>query len=75
MRDPHMAADGFTYEADALRYWLDSGHDTSPVTYRSLSNRDTIPNHALRSAIQEYLRQNELQEPFSQWQEDFGVVN
>lgn len=75
MRDPHIAADGFTYEADALRYWLDSGHDTSPVTNRSLSNRDTIPNHALRSAIQEYLRQNELQEPFSQWQEDFGVVN
>ncbi|CAD6211969.1 unnamed protein product [Miscanthus lutarioriparius] len=66
MRDPQVAADGFTYEADALRYWLDSGHDTSPVTNKTLSNRDTIPNHALRSAIQEYLRQNKLQELFSQ---------
>jgi hypothetical protein len=43
MRDPQVAADGFTYEADALRYWLDSGHDTSPVTNKTLSNRDTIP--------------------------------
>lgn len=66
MRDPQVAADGFTYEADALRYWLDSGHDTSPVTNKTLSNRDTIPNHALRSAIQEYLRQNKLQKLFSQ---------
>lgn len=66
MRDPQVAADGFTYEADALRRWLDSGHDTSPVTKKSLSNRDTIPNHALRSAIQEFLRQNKLQDLFAQ---------
>ena len=66
MRDPQVAADGFTYEADALRRWLDSGHDTSPVTNKSLSNRDTIPNHALRSAIQEFLRQNKLQDLFAQ---------
>jgi len=65
MRDPQVAADGFTYEADALRRWLDSGHDTSPVTNKSLSNRDTIPNHALRSAIQEFLRQNKLQDLFA----------
>ncbi|CAN6288859.1 unnamed protein product [Urochloa humidicola] len=65
MRDPQVAADGFTYEADALRRWLDSGHDTSPVTNKTLSNSDTIPNHALRSAIQEYLRQNKLQELFA----------
>ncbi|CAN6284022.1 unnamed protein product [Urochloa humidicola] len=65
MRDPQVAADGFTYEADALRRWLDSGHDTSPVTNETLSNRDSIPNHTLRSAIQEYLRQNKLQELFA----------
>jgi len=35
MRDPQVAADGFTYEADALRRWLDSGHDTSPVTKKN----------------------------------------
>uniref|UniRef100_A0A0A9BAX8 U-box domain-containing protein n=1 Tax=Arundo donax TaxID=35708 RepID=A0A0A9BAX8_ARUDO len=58
MRDPQVAADGFTYEADALRDWFDSGHDTSPVTNIALSNCDTVPNHALRLAIQEYLQQN-----------------
>ncbi|RCV43939.1 hypothetical protein SETIT_9G334400v2 [Setaria italica] len=65
MRDPQVAADGFTYEADALRRWLDSGHDTSPMTNKTLSNSDTIPNHSMRSAIQEYLRQNKMQELFA----------
>lgn len=65
MRDPQMAADGFTYEADAIRDWLDSGRDTSPMTNQTLVNHDTIPNHALRSAIQEYLQQNKLNKSFA----------
>eukprot|EP00258_Populus_trichocarpa_P024766 XP_024440785.1 U-box domain-containing protein 33 isoform X4 [Populus trichocarpa] len=52
MRDPHVAADGFTYEAEALKGWLDSGHDTSPMTNFKLAHCDLIPNRALRSAIQ-----------------------
>ncbi|KAF8412250.1 hypothetical protein HHK36_000210 [Tetracentron sinense] len=28
--DTHIVADGFTYEAEALKGWLDSDHDTSP---------------------------------------------
>lgn len=55
MRDPHIAADGFTYEGEALKGWLDSGHDTSPMTNLKLSHFDIIPNRALRSAIQEWL--------------------
>ncbi|TVU02914.1 hypothetical protein EJB05_51565, partial [Eragrostis curvula] len=65
MRDPQVAADGFTYEADAIRDWFDCGRDTSPVTNRAISNCDTVPNHALRSAIEEYLQQNKLQKPFA----------
>nr|ABK95716.1 unknown [Populus trichocarpa] len=57
MRDPHVAADGYTYEAEALKGWLDSGHDTSPMTNLKLAHRDLIPNRALRSAIQEWLQQ------------------
>ncbi|KAJ4955158.1 hypothetical protein NE237_011941 [Protea cynaroides] len=57
MRDPHVAADGFTYEAEGLRAWLDSGHNTSPMTNLKLDHLSLIPNHTLRSAIQEWLEQ------------------
>ncbi|XP_024318687.1 U-box domain-containing protein 33 isoform X1 [Brachypodium distachyon] len=55
MREPLIAADGFTYEAEAIREWIDSGHHTSPMTNLELLHRDLLPNHALRSAIQEWL--------------------
>ncbi|XVF33324.1 hypothetical protein REPUB_Repub17cG0158600 [Reevesia pubescens] len=58
MQDPHVAADGFTYEAEALRGWLDSGHDTSPMTNIKLTHCNLVPNLALRSAIQELLQQH-----------------
>ncbi|KAJ0113486.1 hypothetical protein Patl1_00456 [Pistacia atlantica] len=58
MQDPHVAADGFTYEAEAVRGWLDSGHDTSPMTNLALAHKNLVPNLALRSAIQEWLQQN-----------------
>uniref|UniRef100_A0A2N9F7D2 RING-type E3 ubiquitin transferase n=1 Tax=Fagus sylvatica TaxID=28930 RepID=A0A2N9F7D2_FAGSY len=54
MQDPHVAADGFTYEAKFLREWFDSGHDTSPMTNLNLEHCNLVANHALRSAIQEW---------------------
>ncbi|KAL5208429.1 hypothetical protein ABZP36_032864 [Zizania latifolia] len=54
MRDPQIAADGFSYEAEAIREWLGSGHDTSPMTNLKLPSRELIPNHALRDAIHEW---------------------
>ncbi|KAJ0966667.1 hypothetical protein J5N97_023584 [Dioscorea zingiberensis] len=57
MKDPHIASDGFTYEAEAIRGWLDSGHETSPMTNLKLPHRDLVPNLALRSAIQEWMEQ------------------
>ncbi|XP_061360041.1 U-box domain-containing protein 33-like isoform X2 [Gastrolobium bilobum] len=56
MRDPHVAPDGFTYEAEAIRGWLDSGHDTSPMTNLQLAHHNLVPNRALRSAIQDWLQ-------------------
>ncbi|CAN6279475.1 unnamed protein product [Urochloa humidicola] len=58
MADPHMAADGFTYEAEAIRGWLD-GADTSPMTNLRLANRTLTPNKALRSAILEWQQQQQ----------------
>lgn len=54
MEDPYIAADGFTYEADAIKGWLNSGHKTSPMTNLMLDHCDLLPNHALSYAIQEW---------------------
>lgn len=55
MHDPQVAEDGFTYEGDAIREWLENGHDTSPMTNLKLSHLFLTPNHALRLAIQDWL--------------------
>lgn len=51
MDDPHIAADGFMNET--VRSWLRTSRDTSPMTNLQLQHDELIPNHALRSAIQE----------------------
>ncbi|KAK3037183.1 hypothetical protein RJ639_030076 [Escallonia herrerae] len=58
MQDPYVAADGFTYEADAIKGWLNSGHKTSPMTNLKLEHCDLLPNYALYYAIQEWLQQS-----------------
>ncbi|XP_074279857.1 U-box domain-containing protein 33-like isoform X2 [Silene latifolia] len=54
MQDPHFAADGFTYEGEAIKAWFDGGHDTSPMTNLRLENCHLTPNRALHSAIEEW---------------------
>lgn len=53
MYDPHIAADGFSYESEAIRAWLKK-HNVSPVTKLRLHHLTLTPNHTLRSAIQEW---------------------
>ncbi|KVI11961.1 hypothetical protein Ccrd_009623 [Cynara cardunculus var. scolymus] len=55
MHDPQLAADGFTYEGDALRGWLKNGRETSPMTNLRLSHLNLTPNHSLRIAVQDWL--------------------
>ncbi|KAL6967509.1 hypothetical protein U1Q18_033318 [Sarracenia purpurea var. burkii] len=55
MHDPQVAADGFTYEGEALRGWLENGRETSPMTNLKLDHLHLTPNHALRLAIQDWL--------------------
>ncbi|KAK1369642.1 hypothetical protein POM88_035734 [Heracleum sosnowskyi] len=57
MQEPVVASDGYTYETEAIKGWLERGNDTSPMTDQKLANDILIPNHALRSAIQEWLQQ------------------
>ncbi|XP_042391233.1 U-box domain-containing protein 33-like [Zingiber officinale] len=57
MKDPQIAADGFTYEAEAIEGWFASGHGTSPMTNLKLDHHELIPNHTLRHAIQGWLQQ------------------
>ncbi|XVF61504.1 hypothetical protein PTKIN_Ptkin08bG0135200 [Pterospermum kingtungense] len=54
MKNPHIAADGFSYELEAIEEWLKMGHHTSPMTNLSLNHRFLTPNHTLRSLIQEW---------------------
>ncbi|XVE86871.1 hypothetical protein DITRI_Ditri18aG0070100 [Diplodiscus trichospermus] len=54
MKNPHVAADGFSYELEAIDEWLKMGHDTSPMTNLSLKHKFLTPNHTLRSFIQEW---------------------
>ncbi|MBA0787462.1 hypothetical protein Gotri_026185 [Gossypium trilobum] len=54
MKNPHVAADGFSYELEAIEEWLKMGHDTSPMTNLCLKHTFLTPNHTLRSLIHEW---------------------
>ncbi|XP_065873460.1 putative U-box domain-containing protein 50 [Euphorbia lathyris] len=54
MMNPHVAADGFSYELEAIEEWLKMGRETSPMTNLRIKHTLLIPNHTLRSLIQEW---------------------
>eukprot|EP00292_Cryptomonas_paramecium_P033581 CAMPEP_0113720130 /NCGR_PEP_ID=MMETSP0038_2-20120614/36265_1 /TAXON_ID=2898 /ORGANISM="Cryptomonas paramecium" /LENGTH=284 /DNA_ID=CAMNT_0000648711 /DNA_START=543 /DNA_END=1395 /DNA_ORIENTATION=+ /assembly_acc=CAM_ASM_000170 len=51
MEHPVFAADGYTYERDAIEAWLASSGE-SPVTKQPLEHRNLVPNHQLRGEIE-----------------------
>ena len=53
MKDPHIAADGYTYEYSSIKQWL-RDHKTSPMTNAKLRNKQLTPSLSLRSAILEW---------------------
>ncbi|KAI3841374.1 hypothetical protein MKX03_000001, partial [Papaver bracteatum] len=55
MEDPHIAADGYTYEYSAIQKWVEK-QKVSPVTRVMLPHIRLIPNLTLRLAIQEWKR-------------------
>ena len=54
MENPQIAADGYTYEAEAISGWLNSGHDILPMTNLTLDNLNPVPNYALQNVIQQW---------------------
>ncbi|XP_040376895.1 U-box domain-containing protein 33-like isoform X1 [Oryza brachyantha] len=65
MRDPQIAGDGFSYEAEAIREWLRSGHDTSPMTNLRLPRGELVPNRPLRDAIHEWRLRRAMRSKFA----------
>jgi hypothetical protein len=53
MQMPMMAADGHSYEKNAIEEWLET-HNTSPKTNEALPHTSLIPNHTLRAIIQDF---------------------
>ena len=54
MRDPVLAMDGHTYERSEIERWL-ADHQTSPKTNAPLPSKMLVPNHSVKSMVQEYL--------------------
>lgn len=53
MDDPHVAADGYTYDLKAIEKWFEE-NDKSPMTNIPMPSKSLIPNHTLSSAIVEW---------------------
>jgi len=61
LRDPVVAADGFTYEREAILNWFE--HSTrSPMTNQELSDTELKPNHAIKSILQTLTEKDKSQE-------------
>jgi len=56
MKDPVMAADGFTYERKSIENWLRKDRlPLSPMTNKVLANKSLVPNQTLKSMIVQHL--------------------
>jgi hypothetical protein len=66
--DPVVASDGYTYERDYIRRWLEI-FDISPKTRKKLENKNLITNYALKNAITEI-----IEKEFSNYDHTFTLV-
>ncbi|CAF3118534.1 unnamed protein product [Rotaria sp. Silwood2] len=48
-----VAADGFTYEREAILNWFKDSN-RSPMTNQELENKELKPNHAVKSILQSF---------------------
>jgi hypothetical protein len=60
MVDPVTTSGGHTYEWSAISQWFRQGKNTDPATGLALNNNILYPNHALRSAIRNFISTCEL---------------
>eukprot|EP01096_Ripella_sp_DP13-Kostka_P002293 TRINITY_DN1309_c0_g1_i1.p1 TRINITY_DN1309_c0_g1~~TRINITY_DN1309_c0_g1_i1.p1 ORF type:complete len:613 (-),score=261.90 TRINITY_DN1309_c0_g1_i1:103-1824(-) len=57
MREPVVAADGFSYELKEIETWLDN-HTRSPLTSQPLPHKFLILNHNLKQLILSWIEKN-----------------
>ena len=57
MNDPVLLGDGQSYERIVVEDWLEN-HSTSPMTNAPLTNKDIVPNIALRQMIEDWALQD-----------------
>ncbi|XP_025893929.1 WD repeat, SAM and U-box domain-containing protein 1 [Nothoprocta perdicaria] len=55
MKEPVIAADGYSYEKEALENWLSSKRRSSPMTNLPLPSVLLTPNRSLKTAISRWL--------------------
>lgn len=68
MKNPVTAADGFTYEKQAIQKWF-MNHDKSPMTNK-LINKRIIESITMKQIIEEYITANPNKKP-DEYKEDF----
>lgn len=57
MRDPVIAADGHTYEREAITMWISNqsrNQKTSPMTRQPLTSTTLTPNLAIKHLIDQF---------------------
>ncbi|RXN37774.1 WD SAM and U-box domain-containing 1 isoform X3 [Labeo rohita] len=54
MKDPVIAADGFSYEREAMESWISTPNRSSPMTNLPLQTMILTPNRSLKTAIQRW---------------------
>ncbi|KAL6484625.1 hypothetical protein MHYP_G00066700 [Metynnis hypsauchen] len=51
MKEPVMAADGYSYEREAIKSWINTSNHSSPMTNLPLHSTILTPNRTLKMAI------------------------
>ncbi|XP_047306846.1 U-box domain-containing protein 28-like [Impatiens glandulifera] len=54
MKSPVSLCTGVTYDRSSIQTWLETGHNTCPVTMQVLQSTDIIPNLNLRNLIRHF---------------------
>ncbi|XP_057544107.1 U-box domain-containing protein 21-like [Amaranthus tricolor] len=58
MKDPVTLSTGITYDRESIEKWIDAGNVTCPMTKQVLKSLEPIPNHSIRSMIQDWCVEN-----------------
>ncbi|KAJ7970243.1 RING-type E3 ubiquitin transferase [Quillaja saponaria] len=59
MKDPVTLSTGITYDRESIERWFEAGNCTCPVTNQIVRNFDQIPNHSIRTMIQDWCVENQ----------------